>query len=74
MCFTVLNVLVFIISVSYFLCILKNNCPGVGVLARFICPRVGVLHFLCAQGVENSPFQKIPEGLPRGGMVRLGID
>ena len=58
------------IFVSFFHVFMVNNCgkcPRGGVLARFIGPGVGVLNFLFAQGVGNSPIKKLPGVLPWGG-------
>ena len=50
-------------------------------LHNFSDPIVVILHFRCALGVGNSPFQKTfwklargGEGGGVGGMARLGID
>ena len=64
-----ISVLFFIISVScfvFFAGFLKIIAPGVGFWHDFSAPVVGVSHFLCARGVGNSPFQKIPRGFARG--------
>ena len=48
---------------TVFCWIFENNCPWGGVSS----PGMGISHFLCAQGVGNSPFQKIPRGFPGEG-------
>ena len=71
------SMLFFIISIScfvFFCWIFKNNCPGGGVLELLFCHTGRGFHFLCALGVGNSPFQKVPGALSRRGMFRLGID
>ena len=66
------------IPVSFFsmflLWINWEKCPGDGVLARFLGPRVGVLNSFFAWRVGNSPIKKIAGGFAQGGMVRLGGD
>ena len=62
-----------------FFLVFENNCPGVGALARFFCPRDrGFFLFIVPRGGGTSPFKKVPGallwGLALGPMVRLGID
>ena len=47
--------------------IFENSCPGGGVLARFLCPKVrGFALYLCPRG-GDSPFQKKSPGVCLGG-------
>ena len=72
--------LFFIISISCFVFFFldfnfENNCPGGGVLARFLCFRGRRFALsLGPGGVGNSPFQKNSPKVCLRGMVKLGID
>ena len=71
-----ISVLFFIISIScIFAGFLKIIVPGWGFSTIFLPLEVEVSHFICAPGVGISPFQKIPQGLDRGGGgIGIGID
>ena len=64
---------------------MQHLCKGSTVFGNFCllfcfswilendCPSGGVLHFLCAQGVGDLPFQKNPQGFAWRGWSGLEL-
>ena len=71
-----ISVLFFLFSILCFVFFggfLKIIATGVGFSHDFSATGVGVLHFLCARRVENSPFHKKSPGVCPGGWSGLEL-